>query len=238
MVAVTLLGLLKITPLIENFIHTRPCIIVSPKYRKALTAPFPTALDDCYDTLLWIKKHASEFGGLGNKIMIVGHSAGGGLVAAVTLKNRDQKDVDVAFQMPLYPMLDYRNMTESAKTYTEVPVWNTIINKYAWRLYLKGLIDKNIPIPAYASPALNEDFSNLPPTITFVGEYEPFKDEVIQYVKSIEQASIPVKFKLFKKAYHSFDTLVPEAEISKQALQFLLDSYAEFYDDSYKVRKG
>lgn len=233
-----IIGTPEITPLIENFIHTRPCIIVSPKYRKALTSPYPAALNDCYDTLLWIKDNASEFGGMSNNIMVAGHSAGGGLTAAVTLKNRDQKDINVAFQMPLYPMLDYRNITESAKTYTDVPVWNTIINKYAWGLYLKGLTDKNIPIPAYASPALNEDYSELPPTITFAGEFEPFKDEIINYVNSLEQAGIPVKFKLFNKAFHSFDTLVPEAEISKQALQFLLESYAEFYDNSYKNRKA
>jgi acetyl esterase/lipase len=232
-----IIGSPEITQQIENFILTRPCVIVSPQYRKALTAPYPAALNDCYDTLLWIKEHANEIGGMGNNIMIAGHSAGGGLTAAVTLKNRDQKDIDVAFQMPIYPMLDYRNMTESALTYTDVPVWNTKINKYAWRLYLKGLIDNNISIPVYASPALNTDYSNLPPTITFAGEFEPFKDEIIQYVDSLKQAGIPVKYKLFKKAFHSFDTLVTKAEISKQANQFLFDSYAEFYDNSYNTKK-
>lgn len=228
----------EISPFIENFIHTRPCIIVSPKYRKALKAPYPAALNDCYDTMLWIKDFADEIGGMSNHIMIAGHSAGGGLAAAITLKNRDQKDIDVAFQMPVYPMLDYRNISESARIFTDVPVWNTKSNKLAWGLYLKSLTDQNISIPIYASPALNADFFNLPPAITYVGEFEPFRDEIIQYFKALEQAGIPVKFKLFEKAFHAFESVVPGAEISKQANQFLLDSYAEFYDNYYNLNIG
>ena len=216
----------EMSPGLEDLMTKRPCIIVAPRYRRALDAPYPAALDDCYDTLLWIKKHAAKIEGNG-KVIIAGHSAGGGLAAAVTLKNRDEKDVDVAFQMPCYPMLDYRN---NSPVFNDIPVWNTKSNTKSWAYYLKGLNDLNQPIPSYASPALNADYSEFPPTISFVGELEPFRDEVIEYINAIQEANIDTRFKLFPKAFHAFEAVVPEAQISKEAQQFLLDAYAEFYD--------
>ena len=46
--------------------------------------------------------------------MVGGESAGGGLCAAVCIRARDTGEVNVAFQMPLYPMLDDRD-TETSR---------------------------------------------------------------------------------------------------------------------------
>lgn len=226
-------GTPEMSPGLEDLMNARPCIIVAPKYRKALTAPYPAALNDCYDTMLWIKENGREIGGIDDNIMIVGHSAGGGLAAAVTLKNRDEKDINVAFQMPLYPMLDYRNNTESAIACEDIPFWNTKSNKVCWNYYLENLIENDKSIPSYASPALNTDYSNFPPTITFVGGLEPFKDEVINYVENLKKAEIPTKFKVFPKAYHGFEAIIPNAKISLTAKKFLIDSYSEYFDKYY-----
>ena len=42
-------------------------------------------------------------------IAVTGESAGGGLTAAITLHARDKGDVNVAFHMPLCPMIDDLN---------------------------------------------------------------------------------------------------------------------------------
>ena len=67
---------------IHRFIATKPCIIVSPAYRRALDAPYPAAFDDCYATLLWMKANAETLGMIADKFIVAGHSAGGGLTAA------------------------------------------------------------------------------------------------------------------------------------------------------------
>lgn len=64
----------------------------------------------------------------------------------------------------------------------------------------------------------------------FVGELEPFRDEVLAYVEYSKNAKIAVKFKLLPKAFHAFEALAPYAKITKEANQFLLDSYEEFYN--------
>ncbi|MEM7657841.1 MAG: alpha/beta hydrolase fold domain-containing protein [Bacteroidota bacterium] len=151
---------------------------------------------------------------------------GGGMTAAVTLKARDTKDVNIAFQMPIYPMLDHRMITESSKMQGSA-MWDGNINAFAWNLYLRNIQGQ---VPAYASPALNEDYRDFPPTISFVGDLEPFHDENIAYIEALKKAGVPVKFQLFKGGYHGFEVASPEAAIAKEANKFQLDAFEEFYD--------
>lgn len=222
--------------IIKKFIEKRPCVVIAPDYRKALKDPFPAGFNDCYESLLWAKENAEDLEILSDRFMVAGHSGGGGLTAAVTLKARDTQDVDVAFQMPIYPMIDDRQLTESAKD-IEAHVWNTKTNALAWNLYLRNLKKADKPITSYAAPARNMDYSEFPPTITFVGEYEPFRDETIEYVDALTAANIPVKFKFYERCFHGFDSLGGEAQISNDAVAFTYDSYAEYYDKYVKVKE-
>ncbi len=218
----------------KRFIEAKPCVIVSPDYRLALEAPFPAAFDDCYDTLLWLKENSEKIGAIPNNFIVAGHSAGGGLTAAVSLKARDSEDVHIAFQMPIYPMLDDRQLTHAASN-TNAPVWNSISNNYAWNQYLKDFKEKNMDIPFYAAAARANDYSKLPPAITLVGDLDLFLDETIVYVENLKNAGIPVEFKLFKGCFHAFDIIVPEAKISKDAWFFLLNSYSDYIDKYIKI---
>lgn len=212
----------------EYFIKKRPCIIVAPDYRKSLKAPYPAAFDDCYDTLMWINENHDLLHAMKGKIIVAGHSAGGGLAAAITLKAKETQSVKIAFQMPFYPMIDDRQ-TSNSSTFMS-PIWSATSNAMCWNYYLKDLKLQNKEIPTYAAPSRNEDYTNFPPTITFVGDVEPFYDETIQYVEALKQANIPVKFKRYEGCFHAFENFVPKSDVAKDALNFTYDSYAEFYD--------
>ena len=92
-------------------------VVLAPGYRLSLQSPYPAAMDDCYAALLYLKEHAAALGVRSDQIMVGGESAGGGLCAAVCIRARDTGEVNVAFQMPLYPMLDDRD-TETCLLYT------------------------------------------------------------------------------------------------------------------------
>jgi acetyl esterase/lipase len=212
----------------QNYINKRPCVVVAPDYRKAHKEPYPAALNDCYDTLLWIQENADELGIKADKFVVAGHSAGGGLTAAVTLKACDTGEVDIAFQMPIYPMIDHRQNTESAMAMDQgVPAWNARNNALGWKMYLR---DVEGDVPPYASPSLATNYKHMPPTITFVGDLEPFKDETINYVEALRKEGIPVKFELFEGAFHAFETVAKNAGVSKKANKFQYDAWAEYYD--------
>ncbi|MFW6293589.1 MAG: alpha/beta hydrolase [Spirochaetota bacterium] len=200
------------------------CVVLAPDYRVSTEAPYPAALDDCYDTLLWMKDHASELGVDADRLMVGGQSAGGGLAAAVSLRARDTGEAKIALQVPLYPMLDDRMQTESARE-NNAPVWNSDTNRWAWRLYLGDRFGGDVP--AWAAPARAEDFHGLPPTVTFVGDLEPFRDETIAYVDRLRDAGVPVRFEVFERCFHAFDVVNPHAEVSERARAFWTEGLSE-----------
>ena len=213
----------------KDLIERRPCVIVAPDYRKAYTKPYPGAFDDCYDTLLWLKDNAASLGVSPDRIMVAGHSAGGGLAAAVTLKARDTGDVNIAFQMPIYPMIDDQQPNDPARN-IDTLLWNTDTNRIGWNAYLADLKRQGAEIPAYAAPARNSDYRGFPPTITFVGTLEPFYWETAVYAEALKEAGVDVAFEVYEGCFHGFELIMPKADISKQAWKFFFGSYERFYD--------
>lgn len=213
---------------IKDVIARRDIAVIAPAYRLSLAGhPFPAGLNDCFDALVHMKTQASDLGIRPDRFVVAGHSGGGGMTAAVTLKTVDTKAADIAFQMPVYPMLDHRMITASAKDMDGSMIWDRRSNALAWQNYLGHLKGD---VPEYASPALRQDLSGLPPTISFVGDMEPFKDETLAYIKGLDAAGVPTKFKLYPGAFHGFEILVPKAPISVDANEFQLSAFADYYD--------
>lgn len=217
----------------EDILKRRDVVIVVPAYRLSIDHPFPAGFNDSYETLLWMKENADELGIYDHNFILAGHSAGGGMTAAVTLKARDTKDVKIAFFMPIYPMIDHRQITESSQIRKSL-IWDTKTNKHGWEQYLKGL--EGDKVPAYASPALNTDYNEFPPAISFVGDLEPFKDETFAYIEALKAAGVPTKFKLFKGAFHGFENIAPATKIGKEGNQFQLDAFEEYFDKYVLVK--
>lgn len=197
-------------------------VVVSPGYRLAPVSPYPAALDDCYGALLYLKAHAGELGVRDDQLMVGGESAGGGLCAAVCIRARDAGAVNVAFQMPLYPMLDDRD-TESSRD-NHGRVWNTGKNHLAWRCYLRG--QDRPRLSPYAAPARLTDFTGLPPAYTFVGDGEPFYAETVRYVEELRACGIPAQLDVYPSDMHAFDMLRPEEPLSQEAARRFNEQFA------------
>ena len=154
--------------------------------------------------------------------MVGGESAGGGLAAALCMKARDTGDVNIAFQMPLYPMLDNFD-TESSKD-NHAKVWNTRRNHMAWKMYLRE--DAQNIVSPYAAPARQTDYSGLPPAYTFVGTAEPFLDETLTYIDNLKKAGIEANVDVYEDMYHAFDMNEPELPVSKAAINRFNEAFA------------
>ena len=197
--------------LVEQFGIT----VLSVDYRLAPRYPYPAALEDCYAALLYMKEHALALNIRNDQIMVGGESAGGGLCAAVCMKARDEKQVNIAYQMPLYPMLNCHDTATSAANHGRI--WNTRKNHYAWKQYLKGVDPDHIPM--YASPALCRDYSGLPPAYTFVCDGEPFRQETEDYIAHLREAGIEASIDIYHGDMHAFDMLDPKSETARQAAE-------------------
>lgn len=112
------------------------CAVVSVEYRLAPEHPFPAPLEDCYATLTWTIAYAAALGIDPHRVAVGGASAGGGLAAGLALLARDRREVAIAFQFLVYPMLDDRTVVASSRAVTDPRVWNLAANRNGWRAYL------------------------------------------------------------------------------------------------------
>ena len=197
-------------------------VVVSPGYRLAFEAPYPAALEDCYAALCWMNEHREELGI--TKLIVGGESAGGGLTAALCLYARDQGEIKVDFQLPLYPMLDCQDTHSSKDNHGKV--WNTRRNHWGWKHYLGDLYGSE-EIPVYASAARASDLQGLPPCYTFVSEGEPFLYETLTYVQKLQDAGVKAAVDVYPGDVHAFDLLTPYTKTARAARKKLCEVYEE-----------
>jgi len=191
-------------------------VLLAPDYRLSRKHPYPAALRDCYAALLYLRDHAEELGVRSDQLMVGGESAGGGLAAALCMLAHDRGEVRVAFQMPLYPMLDDRDTPSSRDNHA--PNWNTKRNRRAWRRYLRSAFGTDA-VSCYAAPARRTDFHGLPPCYTFVGEIEPFYCETVDYVRRLQEAGVPAEVDVYPDWFHAYDLFFPAKKAVKEAVQ-------------------
>lgn len=197
----------------KNLARKYGAVVVSPGYRLSGEAPYPAALLDCHNALTYLKTHARELGVRDDQLMVGGESAGGGLTAALCMYERDTDGVRIAFQMPLYPMLDNED-TETSRS-NHAPVWNTRRNHFSWARYLRGLAGGDVP--AYAAPARCMDYTGLPPAYTFVSTAEPFYAETLTYIQNLKEAGVAASVDVYPGLFHAFDMLLPFLKVSRRA---------------------
>lgn len=202
---------------------SKGCVVVAPDYIKSVIKPFPAPFNDCYHALLWAKENCAKLGNASGKIIVGGDSAGGGLCVAVCLKARDENSVKIDLQIPIYPMISYKD-TESSKDNC-APVWNTKSNHLAWKMYLGENTDN---VSKYASPSLETNYKNLPPAITYVGNLDPFKDETVEYINNLKKANIDAEVLVLEGAYHGFDIVAKKSNSAIEARKFLNNHLSKY----------
>ena len=197
-------------------------VLVAPNYRLSKKHPYPAALHDCYAALLYLKEHAEEFGVRSDQIMVGGESAGGGMAAALCMLAHDTGEVNIAFQMPLYPMLDDRDTPSSANNTARN--WNTERNHKAWKRYLRDAYGTDI-VSCYAAPSRREDLSGLPPCYTFVGDIEPFYYETLEYVRRLRATGVEASCDVYPDWFHAYDLFFPTKKIVREAVTRFEEHY-------------
>lgn len=199
------------------------CVVVSIDYRLAPEHPHPIPVEDCYAGLQWLVQQGEELGIDISRLAVGGDSAGGGLAASLALLARDRGEIDIAFQMLIFPMLDDRNVTHSARYVTHPQVWNLEANTRAWQALL-GADAGGDDVSPYAAAARAEDLSELPPAYIAVGELDLFLDENIIYAQRLLQAGVATELHVYPGAFHGSDKIVPDSDNSKRFTADYLDA--------------
>jgi acetyl esterase len=193
---------------------TLGAVAVSPEYRLAPEHPYPAAVDDCYAGLTWLVEHAEELQVDVSRIAIAGVSAGGGLSAAVALLARDRGGPALCFQVLDIPELDDRLNTPSMQAFGDTPCWNNHYAELSWQMYLGA--DHSGDTPPYAAPARATDLSGLPPAYVITCEFDPLRDEGIEYAQRLMQAGVPTELHHYPGTFHGSCSAGADTAVSKR----------------------
>jgi acetyl esterase/lipase len=201
--------------LAKHLARVGQCVVASVEYRLAPEHPFPAPVEDCYAALKWLSAQSAALGVQKSRIAIGGASAGGGLAAGLALLARDRAEVEVAFQLLIYPMIDDRNIAPASETVPDTLVWTRENNRMGWRAYL-GREPGGADVSPYAAAARATDLRGLPPAYIPVGDLDLFVDENITYAQRLLAAGVPTELHVYPGAFHGFNGFVPSAEISRR----------------------
>ena len=183
------------------------CVVVSVGYRLAPESVFPAQLEDCLAALNYALENADDLGIDKEKIGVFGTSAGGCIAAGLCLYLRDHMGPKVTAQVLNFPALDYLQSSLSAQQYFEdAPLVKGDGLAGVWVKYLGGF-DGSVP-SYYAVPALARDLAGLPATCMIVNEYDPLRDDGIDYARRLMAFSVPTELYSLPRVPHGFD-LVP-----------------------------
>ena len=201
--------------LAKHLARVGQCVVASVEYRLAPEYPFPAPVEDCYAALKWLASHSAELGVNKSRIAIGGASAGGGLAAGLAVLTRDRAEIELAFQLLIYPMIDDRNVAPASATAPDTYVWTRENNLMGWRAYL-GHEPGGKDVSPYAAASRTTDLKGLAPAYIPVGDLDLFLDENITYAQRLLAAGVPTELHVYPGAFHGFNGFVPNAEVSRR----------------------
>ena len=191
-------------------------VVVSVDYRLAPETPYPGPLEDCYAVLEWVSSNSAQLSTDPARIAVFGQSAGGGLAAATCLLAKDRDGPDICFQYLGIPELDDRLQTPSMQRFVDTPMWNRPNAELSWDFYLGDQYQRGADdVPYHAAPARAEDLTGLPPAYISTMEFDPLRDEGVQYALNLMQAGVATELHSFPGTFHG-SALFSTAQVSQR----------------------
>lgn len=195
--------------------------VVSVDYRLAPEHPFPTPFQDAYAGASWVAEYAESLGIDPDRVVLAGDSAGGNLATAVALRAREAPDAfRPAYQVLVYPLLEYAFDTESYSTFSEGYYVTRADLRWFWNQYIGSEIDaKN----SYACPLAARSLDGLPDATVLTAGCDPLRDEGEAYATRLEDTGADVNLVRFEKMIHGFFTRVPDLDVGMDAIDVVVD---------------
>lgn len=190
--------------------HLGKCAVVSVDYRLAPEHPYPTAVNDAWDSLQALVAQAPTLDLDQGRIAVGGDSAGGTLAAVLAIMARDAK-LRLALQLLFYPGTTAHQDTPSHKTFGHGFVLESHSISYLFDHYIPSRSDRE---HWWFAPLLAPDVDGVAPCWLGLAECDPLVDEGLAYADRLRMAGVPVDLEIYRGVVHEFIKMaraVPEA---------------------------
>ena len=170
-------------------------IVVDVDYAVCPDYVFPVAFDQCYAVVKWAFSQCAAWNADPGKVSLGGHSAGGDLTAAISIKAAQTGDFKLCMQV-----LDYAANDNYMPLITEGQERSAAFSM----LYADGDPEKlknPLVSPVYATP---EQLKNQPRTVIVEAGICPFRDVNRRYAQMLIEAGTEVWFLPYPGSLHGF----------------------------------
>ncbi|KAI8211029.1 AB hydrolase superfamily protein [Colletotrichum sp. SAR 10_86] len=210
------------------------CVTICVDYRLAPEDPFPAAVDDCWESLLWATTTgASKLSLDTSRIALSGSSAGGNLTTVLCQRAATRSDIPkIAVQLLSVPVADNTAVVESSAP--EHASWRENeftpalpAEKMLWYRYHYLPRREDWAHPE-ASPLLWQgDWAKLPPASIVVGELDVLRSEGEALGKKLADAGVAVDLHVMKGQPHPFIAMDEALEDGRRAITLFVEKLVE-----------
>lgn len=200
-------------------------IVIAVDYRLAPEHPFPAALEDVDAVLEWIMANREELGIAGERITLMGDSAGANLATVLALKKRDEHKDYVLSQILFYPPTTFMEKQFPSRVYFLLDNERSyILTEELVRItkesYLAGSVPENHP---YVSPLEADLSGNLPPVLMITAQVDPLRDDGRRYAEQLREAGQDVTYIEYEGMIHGFLNFYMVLPEGKEAMREVRD---------------
>lgn len=197
-------------------------VVMSVDYRMGPEAKFPAAVDDCYAATKWLSDNADDMAVRADKIAVGGDSAGGNLALVMSLMARDSgDDLSIAFQLLVYPVMDYTGGTPTYETYGRGygPLMAASI---PW--FREHYLNSDEDLKDWrASPARAESFAGLPQTLLITAQCDILAHEGQACGARLAADGVDCEHVDYEGMIHAFFSMAPMLDDSIAAQSLAAD---------------
>ena len=189
--------------------------VLALDYRLAPEHRFPTAVDDAWAALQWLRAHATALGLDGTRLAVGGDSAGGTLAAVCALKARDH-GLPLALQLLITPGTSAHGDTASRRLYAN----GFLLDAATIDWFFDHYIDRHHRADWRFAPLNHDALEGVAPACVILAECDPLADEGIAYADRLRAAGVPVALELYRGLTHDFikmGRVLQEAREAQQA---------------------
>ena len=179
---------------------TFQCVVADVDYSLAPDHPFPTAVHQARAAALWAKEQAAGLDCDPDKLLLLGQSAGGNLVANVCMEEAVSLMVKPLCAVMAYSPLDMK--TDPAEKFHPERDMDPQRARNYNALYCppEGAGDPRVS-PLFAAA---EQLTAFPPTLVITAGDDSLAPEGEEFAKHLAQAGVEVTCKRFQNCVHGF----------------------------------
>jgi acetyl esterase/lipase len=171
--------------------------------------PFPAGLNDCVSGLKWLHAREQTLNIDPARVIVAGDSGGGNLALATGLKLKRQRELGLVKGLYILSPL-IAGEWPLAQNPSSIEYNGVIIETHNNRRQMYYGIDAwKVRDPlAWPGFATVEDVMGLPPTVIRVNEFDPLRDEGVNFYRLLLQAGVNARCHTLMGATHAIEVFV------------------------------